>query len=93
MADTTILLAGLEEYHRRLELHVSKMEQEYQVLDKRWQAFSRVYEGNAAEQFRSGWRRTGEGFTVYIEQSRKILRILEERIHSLREANKAEGHF
>lgn len=93
MADTTILLTGLEEYHRRLELHMSQMEQEYRDLDKRWQAFSRVYEGNAAEQFRTGWRRTGEGFSVYVEQSRNIMRILEERIDSLRAANRTEGYI
>lgn len=93
MANTTILLAGLEEYHRRLEQHVSQMEQEYQALDKRWQAFSAVYEGNAATQFRTGWRRTGEGFHVYVEQSQRIMRVLEERIAALREANRAEGYM
>lgn len=93
MADTTILLAGLEEYCRRLEQHMSRLEQEYHDLDKRWQTFSRAYEGNAAEQFRTGWRRTGEGFSVYLEQSRKILHILEQRINALREANRAEGYM
>lgn len=93
MADTTRLLNGLEEYHRRLEQHISQMEQEYQNLDKRWQAFSAVYEGNAAEQFRAGWRKTGEGFRVYIEQGRRIMRILEGRIASLRQANRADGRM
>jgi uncharacterized protein YukE len=93
MADSTILLAGLVEYHRRLEQHVIRLEQEYQELDKRWQAFSKVYEGDAAEQFRAGWRRTGDGFRVYVEQSRRIMKVLEERIESLREVNRAEGYL
>jgi uncharacterized protein YukE len=93
MANSTILLAGLEEYHRRMEQHMSRLEQEYQELDKRWQAFSGVYEGNAAEQFRAGWRRTGDGFRVYVEQSQRIMRVLEGRIAALREANRAEGYM
>jgi len=93
MADSTILLAGLEEYHRRLEQHVSKLEQEYQELNKRWQAFNGVYEGNAAEQFRTGWRRTSDGFRIYVEQSQRIMRVLEERITALRNANRAEGYM
>lgn len=92
-ANTAILLTGLEEYQKRLLRHLSQLEQEYQQLERRWQAFSAVYEGTAAEQFRAGWQRTAQGFRSYVEQGRSINTILEERITSLREANRAEGNI
>ncbi len=92
VVNTTILLTGLEEYHKRLTLHVQQLEQEYQQLEQRWLAFSAVYEGNAAEQFRAGWRRTVDGFRTYLEQTQHISKVLEERITALREVNRAEGN-
>ncbi|MFL5659451.1 MAG: WXG100 family type VII secretion target [Ktedonobacteraceae bacterium] len=93
VVNSAVLLTGLEEYHRRLREHISQMEQQYQQLEKRWQAFSAVYEGNAAEQFRTGWRRTTEGFRGYVDQGHNIMKVLEERIEALREANRAEGYM
>lgn len=91
--NTAVLLAGLEEYHKQLTKHISQMEQEYQQLERQWLAFSRVYEGNAAEQFRSGWKRTTDGFRVYVDEGRSISKVLQERIDSLREVNRAEGYI
>lgn len=87
VVNTSVLLAGLEEYHKRLTLHVEQLEQEYQQLERRWVAFSAVYEGNAADQFRAGWRRTVDGFRTYVDQSQHISKVLEERIIALREVN------
>jgi uncharacterized protein YukE len=92
-ANATVLLAGLEEYHKRLTRHIAQMEQEYQQLERRWQSFSAVYEGNAAEQFRAGWRRTAEGFRGYVDEGRGILRVLDERIDSLRQVDRTEGNI
>lgn len=91
--NTTLLLAGLEDYHKCLTRHVIQMEQEYQNLERGWRAFSNVYEGAAAEQFRTGWGRTVTGFRTYVEQSQHIMKILEERITALREANRTEGYL
>lgn len=91
VVNTAVLLAGLEEYHKRLTLHAQQLEQEYQQLERRWLAFNAVYEGNAADQFRAGWRRTADGFRTYVDQSQHISKVLEERIIALREVNRAEG--
>lgn len=90
MADTRVLLKGLEEYSRALEQHSMLLKLEYNSLDVRWQMFSRVYEGDSADQFRAGWLRTSQNFQDYMNQTEQIKRILDERIEALREANKTE---
>lgn len=90
MANSRILLAGLEEYRRVLGQHLSKLTAEYQQLDNSWRQFSVVYEGNAADQFREGWIRTSQRFQEYIEQAQKISAVLDERIESLRAVNQTE---
>lgn len=91
MADSRILLAGLEEYRRVLGVHLSKLKAEYQQLDNTWHRFSAVYEGDAADQFRAGWIRTTQRFQEYIEQTQKISAMLDERIDYLRATNRTEG--
>jgi hypothetical protein len=91
VADTRVLLAGLEEYHRVVGLHLSKLTAEFQQLDNNWRQFSAVYEGEAADQFRAGWIRTTQRFQEYIEQTQKISAMLNERIEHLRSANRSEG--
>lgn len=91
MADSTILLRGLEEYSRVLEYHSSMLKIEFDHLDSRWQQFSSVYEGEAADQFRAGWLRTTQNFQEYIEQTERIQLLLRERIEALRDADRAES--
>ena len=91
MADSRILLAGLEEYRRALGLHLSQLQAEYDHLDNTWRQFSSVYEGDAADQFRAGWMRTAQRFQEYIRQTGMIAGILDERIEHLRETNRTEG--
>jgi uncharacterized protein (DUF885 family) len=91
VADTRILLTGLEEYHRILGSHLSKLTTEFQHLDTTWRQFSNVYEGDSADQFREGWVRTTQRFQEYIEQTQKISALLDERIENLRAANRTEG--
>lgn len=91
MADSRILLAGLEEYHRALELHFSRLKAEYDHLDNTWRQFCGVYEGDAADQFRAGWVQTSQRFQEYIHHTGLISGILKERIEYLREANRQEG--
>ena len=91
MADSRILLAGLEEYRRTLDTHLSKLKSEYQNLDNTWRRFSSVYEGDAADQFRAGWQRTTQRFQEYIDHTHKISIMLDERISALRDANRTEG--
>ncbi len=91
MADSRILLVGLEEYRRVLRRHLSNLTDEFQQLDSTWRHFSAVYEGNAADQFREGWIRTSQRFQEYIDQTQKISVVLDERVEYLRVANQTEG--
>ena len=91
MADSRILLAGLEEYRHALELHIIQLTIEYQQLNNNWQQFNNVSEGDYADQFRAGWSRTSQRFQEYIEQTRLISAVLDERIEYLRKLNQSEG--
>lgn len=92
-SNSKILLAGLEAYHNSLKQHMKQVHEDFQQLELRWRSFSAVYEGDAADHFRAGWRRTTNMFQDYIKQTERISLILEERIKALREANKQEGSF
>lgn len=91
MADSRILLAGLEEYHRELERHLSQLTAEYQQVDLTWRQFNAAAEGDYADQFRAGWVRTTQRFQEYMEQTQKMLAFLDERIEHLRYLNKSES--
>lgn len=91
MADSRMLLAGLEEYHRVLGEHLAQLTEEYQQLDNNWRQFNVVSEGDYADQFRSGWIRTSQRFQEYINQTQKISAVLDERIEHLRRLNRSEG--
>jgi len=93
VADTRILLAGLEEYRKVLGRHLSNLTAEFQHLDNTWRQFSGVYEGNAADQFRAGWVRTSQRFQEYIEQTQTISGLLDERIEQLRQADRPESGY
>jgi hypothetical protein len=90
-ANASVLCTLLEEYHKRLTQHLIQMEQECKVLEQRWQNFSTVYQGNAAEQLRAGWQRTTDRFREYMYEGQSIARVLEQRINSLREFDRPEG--
>lgn len=91
MADSRILLAGLEEYHSVLGQHLSKLEVEFQQLVNTWRRFDAVSEGDYAEQFRAGWARTTQRFQEYLEQTHEISAVLDERIEYLRKVNQTDG--
>jgi uncharacterized protein YukE len=89
--DARVLLRGLEEYYGALARHSIYLKLEYNHLNARWQQFSSIYEGEAADQFRAGWSRTHQNFIEYMEQTERISKVLEERIEALREAEKTES--
>ncbi len=78
-----VLLAGLKEYRKSLEVHLAKMTSEHNQLEQRWRAFNSVAAGNYADEFRSGWIKTDEQFKAYISQSQKIKSFLNDRISHL----------
>lgn len=93
MADTRLLLDGLVEYRSRLEKHLQQLNADFQHLENEWRAFSVVYEGDAANQFRSYWQRTVDNFKEYIERTQRIARLLEERIQHLEKVNRTEENL
>ncbi len=91
MVDSTKLLAGLLEYYADLDRHLTLLQADFQQLENRWQAFNAVYEGEAAQQFQISWLRTAQWFQDYINQTQKLMAILDQRILALQEANLSGG--
>jgi len=81
----------LEEYLASLRRHLIEMRTEFDRLENRWYAFSGVYEGDAADQFRAHWLRTVDRFREYQDRNAAIAVVLEERIEALRRANQTES--
>lgn len=86
MADR--LLMGLIDYHESVTKHVQDLEQEFESLTREWRRFESVYEGDAAAEFKNLWHKSSANFQDYMERSRRILAVLEERISFLQEANR-----
>jgi len=86
MADTRRLLSGLIEYQSALDRHVQSLRQEFDELDLRWQSFSMVYDGDAADQFKYGWDRTTDRFRYYLERTQAIARVLESVCEAIKRA-------
>lgn len=82
--NTTQLLQGLDTYQQSLERHLARLTEEFDHLNKRWQALSAVYQGAAADDFRTHWIRTSVGFEEYSHTTARINILLQERIDALR---------
>jgi hypothetical protein len=91
MPDTRALLAGLEAYQRSVERHLASLNQEFEEVGRCWLALDEVFAGNAADEFRPIWENTAHRFREYVDHTTAIVRILGERIESLREADRPIG--
>lgn len=80
------LYNGLNEYKDVLERHISELRGDFDDLSKQWLALSQVYEGQAADQFRTEWNRQSEAFEAYIAAADRILPVLRDRIIALGKA-------
>lgn len=89
--DMRALLAGLEEYHRILGRHLSVVTAEFDQVGNAWSHFSSVYEGEGADQFKTGWERTSRRFQEYISETQKISSVLDKSIEDLRAADRTES--
>jgi len=83
VAETKTLLVGLMDYRDTLGRHIQQMDEEFQSLNRMWSQFEMVYHGDAAYEFKSLWMRTSMFFQDYMERTRRILQVLEERIAAL----------
>jgi hypothetical protein len=83
----TRLQDSLQEYQLGVSRHLSQMQDRFELLERRWYAFSASYEGAAAEEFRAGWLRTCEQFKLHISQTERLASLLGDRIEALRDLN------
>ncbi len=90
MADSTLLLRGLIEYRNVLERHLSQLNFDFQSLSLRWSRCSSVYEGEGADEFRHHWGITTDRFDHYLQRTRKIAQMLDDRIGYLRELERPD---
>ena len=90
-ANTRLLLNGLKAYRQSLDRHLNGLQAEFASLQSRWHAFSAVFAGDAADEFKPGWARTTASFTEYMSRTQAIAKMLDERIEYLEEANRAIG--
>ncbi len=90
MADTRILLHGLTEYRSALDRHLEQLQFDFQHLLLRWNHCNSVWDGDGADQFRDHWNITTDRFDYYLQRTRTIAQMLDERIEYLRDVNEPE---
>ncbi|WP_110519450.1 hypothetical protein [Herpetosiphon llansteffanensis] len=84
--DAARLLRGLIDYQQSLDKHQQLLRIKFDQLKQRWHAFSSVYEGDAAREFRIHWLRTSQNFEDYLSATTFINQLLQARIQALSEA-------
>ena len=85
MSDPTVLGALLADYAAALDAHLVAVREEFSHVERAWVGLSDVYEGEAAEQFRSVFLGTAERMRAYDTDAAALLRLLHERLAALRQ--------
>jgi hypothetical protein len=93
MYNSKILLNSLTEYKSSLERHCNSLEVEFKTLEKCWDSFKRSAEGDYIRQFSANWRKTQNQFNEYINRSKNILKLLDDRIENLTIFSGEQGNF
>ncbi len=86
--DSRLLLAALEDYDTALARQMATLRGELDQIQRSWAAFSAVYEGTAAENFRAGWLRTERMIGDYLATGARLQPVLRERLAALRETDR-----
>jgi uncharacterized protein YukE len=86
--DTRLLLSNLYSYRDALVRHIDALSNDFSEMERQWAGFTAVYQGEAADQFRSHWERTTQRFREYVDRTGRIQRVLQERIEYLEEYNR-----
>lgn len=81
-------LNGLYEYRESLEKCLEHLHEAHENIVREWVAFERLYEGDAAREFKDLWRRATTNFEEYLERSQDMMSLLDERITFLQTANR-----
>jgi uncharacterized protein YukE len=85
MTDVTRLTALLDDYAGALDGHLRHVREEFDQLHRAWRALSDVYEGNAADQFRTVFEASAARMTAYDHDANGLLRVLRDGIAHLRD--------
>jgi len=86
------LATALDEYQAALARQLATLRGELEPLQRSWGALSAVYEGTAAEQFRSGWQRTERMIEDYLTTAERLQPLLRERLDALRETDRPSSN-
>lgn len=84
MSDVTALRTLLGDYAAALEAHLITVREEFSHLERAWVGLSDVYQGDAAEQFRSVFLGTADRMRTYDTDASALLGLLQQRIGALR---------
>ena len=87
-ANVTELVRRLTRYLEALERHNLAIQRAYESAMESLAHLRKVYAGAAADDFMSHWERTSEALDRYMQGSRSIKAVLEERLSALREADR-----
>lgn len=86
--NVTLLLARLNSYAEALQRHNVAVTRAYENALESLTRLRQVYAGAAADDFMAHWDRTTAALEHYVEGSRRLSEILEERIATLRKADR-----
>ena len=89
MADNQVLLNGLREYRDSIKKHFAQLQGGFDAVSLEWKRLETVYHGDAADEFRGLWMRTGSSFQEYLDRTQAILQVLDERISALEQAERS----
>ena len=83
MSDVTALRTLLTDYAAALEAHLNTVREEFSHVERAWVGLSDVYQGDAAEQFRSVFLGTADRMRTYDTDAAALLGLLRERLAAL----------
>lgn len=86
--DVTELIRRLRRHCEVLDRHNAEVQRAYEKALESLAHLRRVWAGAAADDFMSHWARTTEAFEHYMEGSRRIKALLEERLTTLSAADR-----
>jgi hypothetical protein len=76
VTDITKLITLLGDYATSLDAHLGWVREEFDQLHRAWRALSDVYEGAAADQFRSVFEVTAARMQTYEQDATALLEVL-----------------
>lgn len=90
MTDVTALSGLLTDYAGALEGHLATLREQFSDLERAWAGLSEVYEGSAAEQFRTVFLATTSRMHQYEHDAAILLGVLRQRIGTLQQLDAPE---